>query len=135
MDSDVPQPCTFIREALAANNWTQEDLAAILDKSKSTVGRLVRGQTAITAETAHMLAAAFGGDADLWIQRENAWQLSLLPTADISARASRERELIRARNCITEAAIAWKFGRGTDPTGRLCTAVDRYLAAKDASAT
>lgn len=131
MSKPTPHPGTFIRDELAARNWTQGDLAFILGSSRSAVGRLVRGQTAITAETADMLAAAFGDEPGLWMRRENDWQLSVIPAADIRARASRASELIRARNGITEAAVAWKSGQGENPKGRLVAAVDRYLDAKE----
>ncbi len=75
--AEVFPPGEFIKEELDAREWTQEDLARILDKPLPTVNKLIQGKTAIIPETASKLGAAFGTSPEFWMNLESAWQLSL----------------------------------------------------------
>lgn len=75
--ADLFPPGEFIRDELEARNWTQEDLAEVLGRPLRTVNRIIAGKIAITSQTAQELAAAFGTSAELWLNLENAYRLSL----------------------------------------------------------
>lgn len=72
---DLFPPGEYIRDELAAREWTQEDLAAILDRPLKTVNQIIQGKKAITPKSAHELAAAFGTSAELWMNLEAAYRL------------------------------------------------------------
>lgn len=82
-------PGEYIRDELEARGWTQEDLAAILGRPLSAVNQIIKGNKAITPQTAHELAAAFGTSAGLWLNLESAYQLALArqETTAVSKRA------------------------------------------------
>jgi len=69
-------PGDFIREELAARGWTQEHLAAKMNRPPKTVGRIINGHSIITRGMALELAAAFGTTAQYWMNLEAAWKLS-----------------------------------------------------------
>lgn len=80
--AEVFPPGEFIRDELEARDWTQADLAKILGKPLPAVNELIAGKKAITPETARALAAAFGTSADLWMNLESAYRLSLAAPSD-----------------------------------------------------
>ena len=70
-------PGDYIREELTARNWTQDDLARILDRPRPTINRILQGKHAILPDMAIALGAAFGDDPEVWMARESAFRLSL----------------------------------------------------------
>lgn len=87
--AEVFPPGEFIREELEDRDWTQADLAAILNKPLPAVNEIITGKKAITPETAQSLGDAFGVGPEFWLNLENAYRLSLsAPSdADVSKRA------------------------------------------------
>jgi HTH-type transcriptional regulator / antitoxin HigA len=77
MDTDLFPPGEFIRDELLARNWTQEDLADILGRPSKMVSQVISGQKRITTQTAQELAAAFGTSAEVWLNLESAYRLSV----------------------------------------------------------
>lgn len=76
--ADEPRaPGDFIRDELESRNWTQADLARILKRPLPTINQIVQGKRAILPEMAIELGAAFGIGAEIWMQREAAYRLSL----------------------------------------------------------
>ena len=75
-------PGEFIREELEARGWTQSDLAEILGRPLAAVNQIIQGKRAITPRTAKELAAAFGTSAELWVNLETSWRLSLEAEVD-----------------------------------------------------
>ena len=69
-------PGEFIRDELDARNWTQEDLAAILNRPLPTVNQIILAKKRITSQTAQELAAAFGTSAELWLNLEASYRLA-----------------------------------------------------------
>ena len=67
----------FIREELEARGWTQRDLARILDRPIQVVNQIVNGKKAITPDTAIGLGQALGTSADLWLNLDVTYRLSL----------------------------------------------------------
>ncbi|MBE0479684.1 MAG: HigA family addiction module antidote protein [Dehalococcoidia bacterium] len=74
---EVFSPGDFIREELEARGWTQDDLAEILGRPLRTVNEIITGKRGITPETAKGLGQAFGTSAQLWMNLESAYRLSL----------------------------------------------------------
>ena len=62
---------------MKARNWTQTDLASILGRPVPTVNEIIQGKKAIMPEMAKALGEAFGIPAEVWLQRESAYRLSL----------------------------------------------------------
>lgn len=116
-------PGEFIRDELEARSWTQEDLAEILGRPLRTVNQIIAGKKAITPQTAQELAAAFGTTAELWLNLENSYRLTL-ETAEQSSVARRARlyELAPVKDMIKRRWI-------TPPTvlAEMETAVMRFL--------
>lgn len=85
MNSRVPAevfpPGEFLRDELEAREWSQQELADILDRPPRLVNEIVAGKRAITPETAKGLAEAFGTSADYWMNLESQYQLSKVSVA------------------------------------------------------
>jgi len=69
--------------------WTQDDLASVTGRTRQHINRLLQGKTAITPETAHELATAFGTSAEVWMNLQISYELSLVAqeNKDIAKRA------------------------------------------------
>lgn len=81
--NDVPQsPGEFIKAALQERGWTQGDLALIINRHAPAVNEIIQGKRAITPEMAVALGAAFGTGAEVWMNREAVYRLSLIKSVD-----------------------------------------------------
>jgi HTH-type transcriptional regulator / antitoxin HigA len=80
--AEIYPPGEFLREELEARNWTQGDLAEILGRPLARINEIICGKRAITPETAKGLSEALGTSADLWLNLENAYQLSKVKKTD-----------------------------------------------------
>ena len=80
--AEIYPPGEFLREELQARNWTQGDLAEILGRPLARINEIICGKRAITPETAKGLSEALGTSADLWLNLENAYQLSKVRKTD-----------------------------------------------------
>lgn len=74
--AEVFPPGEFLREELEAREWSQQELADILDRPPRLISELIAGKRAITPETARGLAEAFGMSAEYWMNLESQYQLS-----------------------------------------------------------
>lgn len=74
--AEVFPPGEFLREELEAREWSQQELADILDRPPRLISELLAGKRAITPETAKGLADAFGVSAEYWMNLESQYQLS-----------------------------------------------------------
>lgn len=75
---EVFSPGEFIRDELEERGWTQNDLANIMGRPLRTVNEIIAAKKGITPETAIGLADAFGTSAELWLNLESAYRLSLV---------------------------------------------------------
>lgn len=73
--AEVFPPGEFIREELAARDWSQLDLADIMGRPPRVVNELIAGKRSITPDTARELGEAFGTGAEYWMNLEAAYQL------------------------------------------------------------
>ncbi|MEK7856094.1 MAG: HigA family addiction module antitoxin, partial [Acidobacteriota bacterium] len=80
--AEVFPPGEFVRDELESRDWTQADLAKIMDRPVQAVNEIVSGKKAITPETAIGLSQAFGTTPELWLNLEMAYRLSLVECSD-----------------------------------------------------
>ncbi len=73
----VLPPGHILKLELEAREWTQRDLAAIMERPPQAIGEIIRGKKQITPETAIELAGAFGTSPDFWINLETNYRLFL----------------------------------------------------------
>jgi HTH-type transcriptional regulator / antitoxin HigA len=71
-------PGEFIKAALQERGWTQADLALILNRPIPAVNEIIQAKRALTPEMAVALGATFGTNAEIWMNREAAYRLSLV---------------------------------------------------------
>jgi HTH-type transcriptional regulator / antitoxin HigA len=91
-------PGEFLRDELEARDWTQAEFAEIIGRPVRLVNELIAGKRGITPETAHELAAAFGTSAQLWMNLDAAYQLSLVsPKTERIVREATLRERFPVR--------------------------------------
>jgi HTH-type transcriptional regulator / antitoxin HigA len=76
----MKSPGDYIRDELAARGWGQDDLARVLGRPTSRVNEMIQGKAPISLEMAVGLAAAIGGSAAEWLQRDSLYRLSLANT-------------------------------------------------------
>lgn len=74
--AEVFPPGEFLRDELDAREWSQQELADILDRPPRLISELIAGKRAITPETARGLSDAFGTSPDYWMNLESQYQLS-----------------------------------------------------------
>lgn len=87
--AEVFPPGEFLREELEAREWSQQELADILDRPPRLISELIAGKRSITPETAKGLADAFGTSPDYWLNLESQYQLSKVkvPNDNVSRKA------------------------------------------------
>lgn len=73
--AEVFSPGEFIKDELEARGWAHEDLAEVIGMSLRQVQNLIGGKSRITAETAQLLAQAFGTSAEVWMNLQTAFDL------------------------------------------------------------
>ena len=99
---DVPHPGFFIREELEAREWSQRDLAYILDTPEQAVNMIMSGKRGISPEMAKALGEAFDVNPDLFINLQRAYDMARArdPDPSVGRRARLQsaypvREMIR----------------------------------------
>lgn len=100
-------PGDYIKEALEARGWTQEEFAEIIGRSPNFVGQLVNGEKAVTPRTAKELGAALRTSAILWLNLEAAYRLhhSQDPVPTRINRQARLREKFAVREMVRRGWI------------------------------
>ena len=100
-------PGEFLRDELEARAWTQTEFAELIKRPIRLVNEIIAGKRAITPETAHDFAEAFGTSAQLWMNLESSWQLSKVsPRSKKIAREAALRERFPVRDMIKRGWIA-----------------------------
>lgn len=100
--TSIPAPGEFIREELAARDWSQRDLAYVLGVADKTVNMIVGGRSGISAEMAKRLGDAFDVPAEFFVNLQSAYDLAraTAPDPSVSKKARLQgkfpvREMIR----------------------------------------
>ena len=65
----------LLEEFLVPAGRTQADLARELGKTPAAINEIVKGKRGVTAETALLLARAFGTTAEFWLNLQMTWDL------------------------------------------------------------
>jgi len=127
--AEVFPPGEIIRMELAARDWTQSDLAEVMERPVQLVGEIIRGKKRVTEETARELEAALGIEAEFWVRTEALYRLHQV--APITT-ATRQRAEIRTR-----VPLRYMHARGwlkmTADVETLSTDVLRYLGVSSLS--
>lgn len=100
-------PGDYVKEALEARGWTQDEFAEIIGRSPNFVGQLVNGAKAITPRTARELAAALETSPILWLNLDAAYRLhhSQDPISTRISRQARLREKFAVREMVRRGWI------------------------------
>ena len=72
----APHPGEELKDELHARGLSAHALSIALHLPASRIGQIVRGQRAVTPETALRLARYFGGSATIWLRLQVAYDLS-----------------------------------------------------------
>jgi antitoxin HigA-1 len=72
----APHPGEVLKDELEARGLTAHALSIALRLPASRISQILRGQRAITPETALRLARYFGGSAALWLRLQIAYDLA-----------------------------------------------------------
>lgn len=75
---EVFSPGEYLRDELETRGWTQDVLATIIDCSPRLVNEIITAKRAVTPETAQLLSEALGTSAQMWLNLESAYRLSLV---------------------------------------------------------
>jgi addiction module HigA family antidote len=85
----APHPGEVLKDELEVRGMTAHALALALRLPASRISQIVRGQRAITPETALRLARYFGGSPAIWLRLQLAYDLSRAET-ELSAKIAAE---------------------------------------------
>src|SRR5712675_630058 len=72
----APHPGEVLKDELEARGLSAHALALALRLPASRISQIIRGQRAITPETALRLARYFGGSPAIWLRLQVAYDLS-----------------------------------------------------------
>jgi addiction module HigA family antidote len=87
----------LVEEFMAPMRLTQIALAEAMDVPRKHVNELCRGRRAVTADTALMLARAFGNSPEFWLNVQRRTELwTALHSPSRRSRINRARPLRRA---------------------------------------
>ena len=86
-------PGEILAEDLAAIGISVSAFARALDVPQSRMSEVIKGERAITADTALRLAAYFGTSARLWLNLQSAYDLATTASKD----GDRIRSAVRPR--------------------------------------
>ena len=71
----APHPGEMLKDELEARGMSAHALSLALRLPASRISQIIRGQRAITPETALRLARYFGGSAAIWLRLQVAYDL------------------------------------------------------------
>ncbi len=94
------KPGEILQEELDARDWTQADLAKILDRPVQAINEIITGKKAITPDTAVALSQALGTSPEYWLNLESAYRLDLL-----HGRRSNGNDIARRSRLYTIAPV------------------------------
>lgn len=80
-------PGDIIQRNLKHLNWTNKDLAEIIDMSEKSISLMINNKQSITIDTAVLLGKAFNTSAKFWLNLEQNYKL-------------REKDLLKAKEDV-----------------------------------
>lgn len=84
-------PGQYIKDFLEDRGWSQEELAELIDLSPKQLSQIINDKVRITIETARLLGKAFETSAELWINLDTQYRLSI--DSDSKKEHATERKL------------------------------------------
>jgi HTH-type transcriptional regulator/antitoxin HigA len=84
--AEVFPPGEYLRDELSERGWTQSQFARIIGRPIQLVNGIINNKSAITAQTAKEIAAAFGTSPELWMNLQGAYDLFVEPDVDPAIR-------------------------------------------------
>src|ERR1043165_5707830 len=72
-------PGKVLRRMLEERGWTQDELAAVINRRRQPITDINSGKSGIAPEMAVALAAVFEISAEEWVKMDAAFRLSTLP--------------------------------------------------------
>ncbi len=112
-------PGEYLQEFMDGKGWTQDDLARVTGRTRQHINRLLQGKTAITPETAHELATAFGTSAEVWMNLQVSYELSLA--------AQEHKDIARRAAIYSKAPISEITKRGWIRPAKNIDALDKIV--------
>ena len=75
MPAEAFPPGEFLRDELNERGWTQDEFAAIIQRSPAVVNQIISGKRGISPETAQEIGAALGSSAMYWMNLDASYRL------------------------------------------------------------
>lgn len=97
-------PGEILRAELAERDWTHDDIADVIGKSKRQIANLCSGKSGITPDTAKLLADAFGQNPEEWMDLQVAYELAKV--------AQQDRKVAKRAQLYEKAPIREMIRRG-----------------------
>jgi len=85
----TPHPGLVLKDELEARRLSAHALSIALRLPASRISQIIRGERAITPETALRLARYFGGSAEIWLRLQVVYDLSRAET-ELAAKIAAE---------------------------------------------
>src|SRR6185437_12375619 len=121
--AEVFPPGVYIRDELSARDWTQADLAEVMDRPLKTINEIVQAKKRVTEETAKELEAALGIDAEFWLKTEALYRLRHGdPAPSVIAQRAAIRRRVPLRQMLARGWIT-----PTKDVDKLRTRVEAYI--------
>ena len=73
--AQIHHPGVFIKDELEARQWSQADLAKILDRPCRLISELIGGTRSVSLVTAQELGDAFGTGPEVWVRLQHDYDL------------------------------------------------------------
>lgn len=111
--AEVFHPGEYLREELEERGWSEREFAEIIGRPVQALSEILNGRKDITAETAVTLSDALGTSAELWLNLQGAYRLSLVraarPEVTPVQRRARLRRLVPVREIQRRGWIPTTF--------------------------
>ncbi|GAB6088501.1 HigA family addiction module antitoxin [Spirochaeta dissipatitropha] len=88
-------PGQYIKDYLEDRDWSQEELAELIDLSPKQLSQIINNKVRITIETARLLGKAFETSAELWLNLDTQYRLSIESDSKKENETERKLEIIK----------------------------------------
>lgn len=87
--TEYSTPGQLIDNLLGQRGWSQKTLALVIEKSESTINKIISGKSSVTCRIALALEDVFGVNAEQFLELQQKYDLAI---ARISIRPDKSRE-------------------------------------------
>ena len=102
-------PGQIIRRNLEALNWTNKDLADIINMSDKSISLLINNKQSITVETARLLAKAFDTTPEFWLNLDQNYRLRNQEEGKAEEDAQQKAEIRKYMPMLEMKKKGWLF--------------------------